>query len=220
MNDAMLDWEQRHSEVSALLDRYAQLLLDDRDAGAMYPEVEEHLAHCAACRMLLDALLKPDTSPDDRTPELPLPRTNFLEERSSETSVRVSQWSLDKAFCVRIGFAPPSDASSHVPPTRSGSAGARGMLSIPADGRLLLNQTFEVVGTPIEMILTLYPGEAPDQYDVVAELFADELPATVNARLHVDSQVYFAYMQGNTIRFSGVCYPEEPENLQITLESI
>ena len=145
---------------------------------------------------------------------------NFLEDHSPETGVRVSQWTIDEAFCVRIGFAPPSDPPNDVPATRSGAAGSRGILSIPADGRLLLNQTFEVVGTPVEMILTLYQGEAPDQYDVVAELFADELPATINARLHVDSQVYFACMQGNAIRFSGVCYPEDPENLQITLESI
>lgn len=208
------DYYEEHRKIQELLPRYLEVLLRGDDVAAMYPAIASHLESCEECRAILMDVLAcwgDEVQEEGQATVNDLP---FLHPEQVYHLIRPG--STVASFSIHIVLTGAFlQARSPVAPDRPAR---RGFGPIQPGGRLLLYDTLIVGGEPIQVMLMLHNGSAPDLYRVTGELSAVLLPPNLWARLQVGERTYYTRVQDEKLEFEDVAFGDVPERIVLTLE--
>jgi hypothetical protein len=99
------------------------------------------------------------------------------------------------------------------------SRGARSIGPLLPSGRLLLYDMIDLEDERFEVMLTLFPGEAPDTYDVRGNIFPSP-PENTQGRLSLGERTYYAHVVEGSLTFKDVEIGGDIDRVLFSLETL
>lgn len=99
------------------------------------------------------------------------------------------------------------------------SRGARSIGPLPPSGRLLLYDMIDLEDVRFEVMLTLFPGETPDSYDVRGSIFPSP-PENTQGRLSLGEKTYYANIVEGSLVFKDVEIGGDIDRVLFSLETL
>jgi hypothetical protein len=99
------------------------------------------------------------------------------------------------------------------------SRGARSVGSLPPSGRLLLYDMIDLEDEQFEVMLTLFPGKAPDSYEVRGSVYPAP-PENTQGRLSLGETTYYADVIEGGIDFKDVEIGGDIDRVLFSLETL